>query len=65
MKQDTDQMLLKSDITHHKMFVVPGYNNVNRGQPNMYFQNKRTVMNITLYLLQTASYVTEIAKENI
>ena len=30
LKSDTDWMLSKSDISYHKLFIVPGYNQVNR-----------------------------------
>ena len=64
LKPDTYRMLLKSDATYHNWFVLPGYNNVNRGQPNIYFRNKSTLTNITVSLGQRAVYVSEMAKEN-
>ena len=32
LKPDTYRMLLNSDVIYHKLFVVPGYNNVNSSQ---------------------------------
>ena len=37
LRPDIDQILLKSDVTYHKLFVLLVYNNGNRGQPNVYF----------------------------
>jgi len=43
LKPDTDRMLLKYDVTYQKRFVLTGYSNVNRGQPNWYFRNKNVL----------------------
>jgi len=32
-KADTDRMILKSDVTYHKLFVRPGYNIINMYLP--------------------------------
>ena len=49
LKTDTELMLLKYYVTYHKLFVVvPAYNNVDEGQPNMYFWNKSMFTNITV-----------------
>ena len=64
LKPDTDRKLLISDVTYHKRFVLASYNNVNGGQPNLYFWNKSVFTNNTTLLVQIVSFVTEMDKEN-
>jgi len=64
LKPDTDWMLLKSDTTTYKLLAWLNNNNVNKHQPSIQFQNKNVFTNITVYLGQTTSNVTEMAKEN-
>jgi len=47
LRLDTDRMLSESDVTSPKLFVLPGYNNVNRWHPNKYFRNKSVFTNFT------------------
>lgn len=55
MKPDTDRMLLNSDVTYYKLFVLCGYNNVNREEPNIYFLENSVFTTFTEWFVQTTS----------
>jgi len=64
LKPDTGRVLLKYDATHHKLFVLPGYDNVNGVSQTCIFGTKMRVYEYYNIFGSKASYVNQVAKEN-